>query len=46
MDVGVVGVDHQLAIGPLRIFASADKKFEGELFKYGVVNHLEVVIGK
>ena len=30
MDGAVVGVDHQLPIGPLRIFVSADEEFEGE----------------
>ena len=41
MDVAEVGVDHQLPIGPLRIFVSADQKFENE-----IVSGLKFVIGK
>jgi hypothetical protein len=46
MDGAVVGVDHQLPIGPLGIFVSADQEFEGELFEDVIVSGLEFVIGK
>jgi len=46
MDVAVVGVDHQLALCPLRIFVSADQKLQGELFEHVVVEDLELMIGK
>ena len=45
MDGAVVSVDHQLPIGPLRIFVSADQEFEGELFENVIVGGLEFVIG-
>jgi len=44
MDVAVVGVDDQLPIGPLRIFMSADQKFESEPFENKSVSGLEIVI--
>ena len=46
MDGAEVGVDHQLAIGPLRIFVSADEEFEGESFEHEIVSGLKIVIGK
>ena len=39
----VVGVDHQLAVGPLGIFVSADEEFEGESFENEIVSGLESV---
>ena len=46
MDVASVASDHQFAIGPVRVFASADQKFEGELFEHKIIGGLEFVIGK
>ena len=40
----VVGGDHQLAIGPLGIFVSADQEFEGEPFENEIAGDLEFVI--
>jgi len=34
----VVGGDDEIAVGPLRIFVSADEEFEGEAFEHGVVD--------
>ncbi len=42
----MVGVDDELAIGPLGIFVSADQEFQGELIEDVVVGGLEIVIGK
>lgn len=33
MNLNSIASDHQLAIGPLRLFVSADQEFEGELFE-------------
>lgn len=46
MDGAVVGVDHQLAVGPRGIFMSADEERQGELFEDVIVGGLEIVIGK
>jgi len=46
MDGAVVGVDDELAVEPVRVFASADRQFQGELFEHTIVGGLEVVIGK
>ena len=46
MDGAVVGVDDELAVGPVRIFVSADQKLQGELFEDVIVGGLEFVIGK
>ena len=46
MDGVVVGVDDELAVGPIRIFMSADQKFVGKLFEDVIVGGLEFVIGK
>ena len=46
MDGAEVGGDDQLPIGPLRIFVSADQKFESEPFEDEIVSGLEFVIGK
>ena len=46
MDGAVVGVDDELAIGPLGVFVSADQKLQGELFEDVIVGGLEFVIGK
>ncbi len=46
MDVASVARDHQLPIGPLRIFVSADQKFQGEMFEDEIVGGFEFVIGK
>ena len=39
-----VASDHQLPIGPLGIFASADPEFEGEPFENEIAGDLEFVI--
>ena len=46
MNVASIASDHELAIEPVRIFVSADQKFEGELFEDGVVDDLEFNFGK
>ena len=46
MDGAVVGVDDEFAVGPVRIFVSADQKLQGELFEDVIVGGLEVVIGQ
>ena len=46
MNRAVVGVDDEFAIGPLRVFVSADQKLQGELFEDVIVGGLEFVIGK
>lgn len=33
MDGAVVDVDDEIAVGPVRVFASADQEFEGERFE-------------
>jgi hypothetical protein len=33
VNLALVASDHQLAIGPLRIFVSADEEIEGEPFE-------------
>ena len=44
MDVVRVASDHQLSIGPLGIFVSADQQRQGELIEYGVVENVKFVI--
>ena len=46
MDGAVVGVDHQLPIGPVGVCVSADQKFECELFEDEIVCGFEFIIGK
>ena len=46
MDGAVVGGDDEVAIGPLRIFESADQKFESKAFENEIVSDLKFVIGK
>jgi hypothetical protein len=46
MDGAVVGVDDELAVGPLGIFVSADEKLQCELFEHIVVGGFKFVIGK
>jgi hypothetical protein len=46
MDVAVVGGDDEVAVGPLRIFVSADQEFEGEMFENEIASGLEIVAGK
>ena len=46
MDGAVVGVDDELAVGPLGVFVSADQKFQCKLFEHEIVCGLEFVIGK
>jgi hypothetical protein len=41
MDRAVVGIDHEVAIGSLRVFVSVDEKFESERFEHVVVGGLE-----
>jgi len=43
--MAVVGVDDELAIGPLGVFVSADEEFERELFEYVIVSGFKIVIG-
>ena len=38
MDGAVVGGDDEVAIGPLRLFVSADEQFEGEAFENEIVS--------
>ena len=38
MDGAVVGGDDEVAVGPLRIFVSADEQFEGEAFENEIVS--------
>ena len=42
----MVGVDNELASGPVRIFVSADQEFQSELLEDVIVGGLEIVIGK
>ena len=42
----MVGVDDELAVGPVGICVSADQEFQGELFEDMIVGGLEIVIGK
>jgi hypothetical protein len=44
MDGTVVGGDDELAIGPRRVFFSADQKLKCELFEHVVVSGVEFVI--
>ena len=46
MDVAVVGLHHQLAIGPLGMFVSADQQFQSDLLEDGVVQNFKLVSGK
>jgi hypothetical protein len=46
IDAAPVASDHQLAIGPLGILVSAGQKFDGKLFEHGVIEMLQVLIGK
>lgn len=46
MNVGVVGCDDKVAIGPLGIFVNADEERQGELFEQVVVEAPELVIGQ
>jgi hypothetical protein len=46
MNRAVVGVDDELAVGPVRIFVSADQKLQGELFEHKIVGGFKFVIGK
>ena len=44
MDVGSVASDHQFAIGPLRIFVSADEESQGALIEDMIVGGFEFVV--
>jgi hypothetical protein len=46
MNRAVVGVDDELAVGPIGIFVSADQKLQGELFEDVIVGGSEILIGK
>ena len=46
MDLPVVGGDDEVAVGPIGVLGSADQESQGELFEHGIVENLEVVIGK
>ena len=45
MNRAVVGVDDELAVGPVRIFVSADQKLQGEMFEHEIVGGFKFVIG-
>jgi hypothetical protein len=45
-DVAEVGGDDEVAVGPLRVFMSADEKRQGELIEDVIVGGLEIVVGK
>jgi len=46
MDGAVVGVDDEFAVGPVRVFVSADQKFQGEVFEDEIVCGFEFIVGK
>jgi hypothetical protein len=46
MNAAVVGVDDELAVGPIRIFVSADQEFQGELFEDVIVGGSMFIIRK
>jgi hypothetical protein len=46
MDGAVVGVDDELAVGPLEIFVSADQEFQRKLFEHKIVGGFKFIIGK
>ena len=46
MDGAVVGGDDEVTVRPLRIFVSADQKFESKKFENEIVSGLKFVIGK
>lgn len=47
MDGAMVGVDDELAIfRPIRVFGSADQKFQSELFEHEIVGGFKFVAGK
>jgi hypothetical protein len=46
MDGAVVGVNDELAIGPLGVFVSADQKLQRKQFEDVIVGGLEIVLGK
>jgi hypothetical protein len=46
MDGAVVGVDDEFAIVPVRVFVSADQKFQGEMFEHEIGGGFKFVIGK
>jgi hypothetical protein len=46
MNRAVVGVDDELAVGPVGIFVSADQKFQGEMFEHEIVGGFKFIVGK
>ena len=46
MDGAVVGVDHQFSIQPVRVFVSADQKFQGEMFEHEIVGGFKFIVGQ
>ena len=41
----MVGVDDELAVGPLGVFVSAGQKLQGEMFEHKIVGGFKFVIG-
>ena len=46
MNLPVLGGDDEVAVGPQRVFVSADQKFQGELFEDEIVGGFKFIIGK
>jgi hypothetical protein len=46
MDVAAVGGDDEVAVGPLGVFVSADKKLQGELFEDVIVGGFKFIVGE
>ena len=42
----MIGIDNELAVGPLGIFVSADQKLQSEVFEDVIIGGLEIVTGK
>jgi len=46
MNRAVVGIDDELACGPLGVFVSADQKLQCKLFEDEIVGRFKFIIGK
>ena len=46
MDGAVVGGDDEVTVRPLRVFVSADQKFESKKFENEIVGSFKFVVGK